>query len=263
MKALILAAGSGSRMMPHTASSPKCLMHFAGKRLFDWQSEALAANGVNEITVVGGYQIESWQSTNVSLVENSDWAETNMVHSLFCARDLLNHANRLVLSYGDIVFEPGVVRTLLDTPGDIVVATDKEWERFWSKRFSNPLEDAESLTLSEENLITDIGQNVSDITEIQAQFMGLMCFNRKGLDRIMKFYDDAAERADWMLGRTKRTCYTTDFLRGLIMSGESVRAALVHGGWLEFDTPSDLALYEAMHKDESLKQFFRTDGQLP
>ena len=58
MKAIILAAGRGSRMCQLTEEQPKCLTKLAGKSLLEWQQEALKATGIQEIVVVGGYRYE-------------------------------------------------------------------------------------------------------------------------------------------------------------------------------------------------------------
>jgi len=55
-KAIILAAGQGSRLLPLTADQPKCLIEFAGKSLIAWQIESLVANGITEIAVVTGFR---------------------------------------------------------------------------------------------------------------------------------------------------------------------------------------------------------------
>lgn len=57
-KAIILAAGQGSRLLPLTAEQPKCLIHFSGRTLLAWQVEALAAHGVSEIHVVTGFMTD-------------------------------------------------------------------------------------------------------------------------------------------------------------------------------------------------------------
>ncbi|MEO6579681.1 MAG: NTP transferase domain-containing protein, partial [Sphingomicrobium sp.] len=56
MKAIILSAGQGSRLGHLTDDRPKCLIEFAGKSLLDWQLDTLAANGVDEVVVVTGFQ---------------------------------------------------------------------------------------------------------------------------------------------------------------------------------------------------------------
>jgi choline kinase len=55
-KAIILAAGQGSRLLPLTADQPKCLIDFSGKSLIAWQIASLVANGIGEIAVVTGFR---------------------------------------------------------------------------------------------------------------------------------------------------------------------------------------------------------------
>jgi len=56
MKALILAAGFGSRLMPLTENKPKCMVEYKNKKLIDYEITALKEAGVGEIAVVGGYK---------------------------------------------------------------------------------------------------------------------------------------------------------------------------------------------------------------
>jgi len=56
MRAIILSAGQGSRLLPLTADRPKCLIEFSGRTLLDWQLDILGANGVTEVVVVVGFR---------------------------------------------------------------------------------------------------------------------------------------------------------------------------------------------------------------
>jgi len=58
MRAIIIGAGRGSRLMPTTADSPKCFAEVGGMRILDWALEALRQNGVTDVAFIGGYQIE-------------------------------------------------------------------------------------------------------------------------------------------------------------------------------------------------------------
>ena len=58
MRAVILAAGRGSRMKNLTDDRPKCLVELKGKALLDWQLESLRASGIREIAVISGYKSE-------------------------------------------------------------------------------------------------------------------------------------------------------------------------------------------------------------
>ena len=58
MKAIILSAGQGKRLLPLTAEIPKCLLPIQGKKLIEWQIDALHRCGIDKITVVTGYRAE-------------------------------------------------------------------------------------------------------------------------------------------------------------------------------------------------------------
>jgi L-glutamine-phosphate cytidylyltransferase len=66
-KAIILAAGQGSRLLPLTADQPKCLIDFAGRSLIEWQIRSLAANGIVEIAVVTGFRDEKLNAALAAL----------------------------------------------------------------------------------------------------------------------------------------------------------------------------------------------------
>ena len=73
-----------------------------------------------------------------------------------------------------------VVRALLACPADICVAVDTGFLTYWSLRFDDPLSDVESLQMDARQCITSIGDKVTDITEVQAQYIGLMKFSGAG-----------------------------------------------------------------------------------
>ena len=67
-RALILAAGRGSRMGKETALKPKCFTILHGKRLLDWQIESLKASGIDEISIVTGYKTEMFEGNLIKYV---------------------------------------------------------------------------------------------------------------------------------------------------------------------------------------------------
>ena len=62
MKAIILAAGRGSRMKKLTNDKPKCLVKLHGKPLLEWQLESMRKSGISEIAIVTGYKHEMLSS---------------------------------------------------------------------------------------------------------------------------------------------------------------------------------------------------------
>ena len=85
MRAVILAAGEGTRLRPHTNDRPKCLVELAGRPLLAWQLDALHAAGVTDVTIVTGYRADQI-TVGTRRVHNDRYDDTNMVASLMCAR---------------------------------------------------------------------------------------------------------------------------------------------------------------------------------
>ena len=90
MKAIILAAGEGSRLRPYTLDRPKCLVEVAGVSLIDRQISILQSCGIDEVVVIGGYRSEMLEGKGTRLKTNDRYAETNMVWTLFCAEEELS-----------------------------------------------------------------------------------------------------------------------------------------------------------------------------
>lgn len=94
MQAVILAAGTASRLRPLTEHCPKCLLQIGGKTLLERTIEAITGSGINEITVVTGYLKdmivtflnEHYPNLTFHFIHNEDYASTNNIFSLWLAR---------------------------------------------------------------------------------------------------------------------------------------------------------------------------------
>lgn len=235
MRGIILAAGRGSRMGSMTAHQPKCLTVLAGETLLSWQMKALRTAGVSEIALVRGYAADRLPVAGCQAVDNPRWADTNMVASLCCAARYLE-AEPCMVSYGDIVYHPSAVQTLVAADGDIVVAYDRLWSALWKDRFNDPLDDAETFR-TEGGRLMEIGGNVNDLARVQGQYMGLLKITPDGwrsIDRFVRALAPAErDRID-----------ATSLLSQMLAGDTEVRTSPVDGRWCEVDTASDLELYE-------------------
>lgn len=185
MRAIILAAGRGSRMGSLTDDRPKCLTIIKGKSLIEYQIAALTEAGIKDIAIVTGYKSEMLTKYGSYHFHNERWKETNMVFSLLCAKEWLDNYNCIV-SYSDIYYDSRIVKDLIACPNDIAVAYDPNWLAFWSKRFENPLNDAETFRIDEDGHIIEIGQRPKTIEEIQGQYMGLLKIKRSKLQSLFE-----------------------------------------------------------------------------
>lgn len=236
-KVLILGAGEGTRLRPYTLDRPKCMVEVEGRSLLDRQLDVIRGAGVESIILVGGHRAEWLDRPDVTLRLNPRYAETNMVWSLFCAEEDLS--GEVVVAYGDIVYSPRILQAVMSSNADIAVAIDLEWESYWRARNEDPLADAETLRLTEDGRILELGQKPLSLSQIQGQYMGLMKFSPRGMETLKrKFHSARAGGA--IRGKSVEKAYMTDMLQSLIDDGEDLHAVQVLGGWVEVDTVEDL-----------------------
>ena len=115
MRAIILAAGQGTRLLPFTRNHPKCLVPVGGKAILDHQLDALAANGIDDVLVIGGYRIDRLEQhlsqrparSRPGLLCNPFWPVANSISSVWTARAALDRD--LCLMNGDTIFSASLI----------------------------------------------------------------------------------------------------------------------------------------------------------
>ena len=115
MKAIILAAGMGTRLRPYTDNIPKALLQFQNHAIIALQLNSIKKEGIKDITLVTGYKSELLNNLGCQVEHNPDYAKTNMVSTLFCASNAMLKGGDLIISYGDIIYEPDVLHKLIDS----------------------------------------------------------------------------------------------------------------------------------------------------
>jgi choline kinase len=244
MRAIILAAGRGSRMGQLGDERPKCLVEFGGKPLIERQVAALRGGGAKAVGVVRGYRAEMIKLPDLTYFQNERWAETNMVMSLATAAEWLK-AGPVIVSYADIFYRHELVRELAAASGDIVVTYDRAWRSLWSRRFVDPLADAETFRADASGRLIEIGNKTSSIDEIGGQYMGLLKFSPHG-------WRDVEMLLATLDAQTRDRLDMTGLLQRLLRRNVAIGTIGTDGQWGEIDNPSDLALYERMAKDGEL-----------
>lgn len=128
MKALILAAGSGSRLAPVTDTCPKSLVPVNGKPILMKQIENLHENGVFDITIISGYKADILENavhknySEIKIIENINYATTNNMYSAYLGRTVIDGDGFLMMN-ADVFFDASVIEGLLacEAPNAIVV----------------------------------------------------------------------------------------------------------------------------------------------
>ena len=132
-RAIIMAAGTGSRMQPVTLITPKPMIRVNGVRMIDTVIDALHKNGIYEIYIVVGYLKEQFQVLEqeyegVTLIENPYYDTCNNISSLYVARE---HLSDVIILDGDqVIFHPEILDPNFERSGYNAVWTDRhtvEW----------------------------------------------------------------------------------------------------------------------------------------
>ncbi|MFE9324090.1 phosphocholine cytidylyltransferase family protein [Nocardia sp. NPDC052278] len=246
MRAVILAAGRGSRMGAHTDEHPKCLVNVGGRTLLDRHRDALDAAGVEEVGIVTGYCAETLTGRLSRDFHAPRWQETNMVVSLTAADDWLSTAPCLV-AYGDIFYTADTVRSLVQASAELAIAYDPHWLELWAKRFADPLDDAETFRLRSDSTVAEIGRRAASTEEIQGQYMGLLRFTPPAWTR-------ARDHLAALTPATRDALDMTSLLQNLITTGEQILAIPRHGPWGEVDHPADISLYTSILEHPSTSE---------
>lgn len=235
MKAIILAAGRGSRMQSLTKNAPKCLLTVGQQTLLARQLDLFAKLGL-EVGVVSGYRRRSLQLEGCKEFKNRSWRTTNMVHSLTLADSWLG-SDDCIVSYSDIYFETSGLQPLLGSEENISMCYDVNWESLWRARFADPLSDAESFKVDSTGWVTEIGSRPSDILSVQGQFMGLLKIRPAGWQQLRSTLKSFPPEA-------RRNLQLTHLLGKAIALGDCKVCGIPYADkWMEFDSPSDLRLF--------------------
>lgn len=129
MKALILAAGVGSRLAPLTDHMPKSLVEVNGTPILMKQIENLHACGITDITVVSGYlshvlaDAVGGKYPEIRILESVDYAITNNMYSAYLAKEAMAGQGFLMMN-ADVFFDASVIRALLDCPHPNAIVVD-------------------------------------------------------------------------------------------------------------------------------------------
>jgi len=240
MKAIVLAAGQGTRLRPLTNDIHKCMVEYQNKPIIDYILEAMKECNITDIAVVNGYKkdvLEDYlKNQNLNFYTNKEFEKTNMVSTLFCAKDFMD--DDLIISYADIVYKKEILDKLIDSKDDFSVVVDRKWQELWSQRMENPLEDVETLRINDGQIV-ELGKVPNNYADIEGQYIGLIKISKRMLKKVINFYDDL-DKDKIYDGKDFDNMYMTSFIQLIIDNLMYVKPVFIDGGWVEVDSINDL-----------------------
>ena len=243
MKIIILAAGQGVRLRPLTDTKPKCMVEYNEKSIIDHLLQTIKECSIDDIYIVNGYKKEVLEKhlrdEKVSFYTNERYSKTNMVSTLFCAKEEMDED--IIISYADIIYQKEVLEKLLKSNEDFSVVIDKKWKDLWDQRMENPIDDAETLKVKDGNIV-EIGKKPESYNEIAGQYIGLFKISKNAINKVISFYESLDKTTKYD-GKDFDNMYMTSFIQCVINNIMDVKPVYIEGGWVEIDSLEDLKSY--------------------
>jgi len=226
LKAVILAAGQGKRLLPFTREIPKALLPLngaTGLTILEHQVGVLEEVGVDEILVVVGHgreRIKTLLKDRVSYVVNENYSRTNSIYSFYLAMDSLE--GEVLIINGDVLFSREVVERLLNSPYSGVLSIDSGAEL-----------DEETMKVAlDGSRVVDIRKDLP-LQEARGENLGVVFFQGEALAILKRVVKEMIVRGEvnrWIPAAFRE-----------MLPLYPVHAVDVKGlPWIEIDFPQDL-----------------------
>ena len=243
MKAIILAAGDGSRMGKLTQNIPKPLVMVNGKSIIERQLSILKQNKILDVIIVTGSHNEKFNFKNVVYVNDLEHKKHDTLGSLITARDYMN--DEIIITYADQIFDEKIMESVINFKGDIGIAVDLDWEKNYVNRDQHPKSEAENVLING-NRILELRKNISECKENEkiGECLGLMKFSRKASKVFLDKYSELeiSHQGKFHNASSLEKALISDMIQELIDSEINVEPIYVSGKWCEIDTPQDLEI---------------------
>lgn len=225
--AVVLAAGRGKGLEVLTEERPKVMLSVGGKPLLRWLVDGFKTQGINDITVVGGYRADAIDAVGIKLAINPRPHDTGELASLLCATDALK--GDAVVVYGDLLFRSYILRDLLESEADITVVVDSSSAALANQSVRDfaycTLEDDRALFGQPVYLRAIQEQAVQESGRSQGRWIGLMRVRGEAAGRLRQTLEALRARPDF------DTLDMPALLNALVGAGEKIAVQYVHGHW--------------------------------
>jgi len=230
MKAVILAAGQGTRIRSVHGEHPKCLIEVDDATILDRQLGALSMAGINEVAIVVGYEKEqiiahvkrnhAKHKQKIHFIENPAFAITNNIYSLWLAIDWLRGDSFIVLN-ADVVFDPEILKHAVSPYAEISMIVDPLWR------------DETMKVVIEGDRVIRMSKKISQ-EYFSGTYIGITVFSRSIQDRFFG-------KVNGLINAARVNDFFNIAVQELADEGVRVGYTSTDGlPWAEIDDPADL-----------------------
>ena len=240
MKAIILAAGRGTRIPQVTKNKPKCLVKIDKKTILERQISFLHKLRINDIIIIRGFKKNKILIKKIKYIENKNYKKNEQLDSLFSAKS--EFTDDLLILFSDIIYDFSIIKKIfLEKKKLISLAVDKNWKKRYKFRFDHPVEQADKVKINKKGEVLKIGKKLK-IKETSGEFLGIFKVSKHGCKILLqnyKKYKKDQDTADKQIH---------DFFKFLINKGIQISSVPVRGKYMEIDTFNDYKLAKKLFK---------------
>lgn len=226
--ALVLAASRGRGLEAVTAQRPKVMLPIAGKPLLRWLVDGFKKQGVNDITVVGGYRADAIDTAGIRLVVNERHETTGELASLACATQAFEHDT--VISYGDLLFRSYILHDLVESDAHFCVIVDSSQTQPTNQSvrdFAYCSSGDDRGLFGQKVVLRRVSSEATapDGTAPHGRWIGLLGVRGEGREKLQRIFATLRERGDF------DSLDMPALLNALVDAGEQIEVQYVHGHW--------------------------------
>jgi len=230
MKGVILAAGRGTRIRSVHGEHPKCLIEVDNATILDHQLKALSMAGINDVSIVVGYEREQIINhvmsgklshiQRIRFIENPAFATTNNIYSLWLALEWVRGDSFIVLN-ADVIFNPEILDVAVRLHAPISMIVDPLWR-----------DETMKVVILDDHVIR-MSKNISR-KEFSGTYIGITVFSKVIQDRFFHKMED-------VIAAGRMNEFFNVVVQELATEGVHVGYTSTDGlPWAEIDDPVDL-----------------------
>jgi phosphoenolpyruvate phosphomutase len=232
----VLAASRGGELRQLTEDRPKAMLSVNGRPMLARLVECVKKQGIDRVTVIGGYKADTIDITGIELLVNERHATSGELISLACARDAF--CDEMVILYGDLVFRSYILRGLMESDRELTIVVDSQTGTNHSTSVDDyaycSAPDDRSLWGQDVLLERLDTEAVSNGTPADGRWIGVLRARAGGRAWIEHALDVLGRRPDF------DRLTLRDLLNEVVSAGHPVRVMYIHGHWLDVNSIADL-----------------------
>lgn len=253
ISAVIPAAGKNNHeSFKHLiAETPVCMLDIGGKSILQRNKELLNSLGITDINVITGYLQDKITLEGIHKIENQEYQQTSILHSIMTAKEKLK--GKTLLVYSDILFEKEIVEKLLKSTANITLLVDSsvktspvrreklgEQDVVLVKATQAPILGDRVVRPDKENQLLNIGKDLAP-EEATHEYIGMALFSEQGIEDFKQQYEieQPKNKTPFQGAPSFNLANFFHLIQEMVHQGYKVNVVEIEKGWMEIHTFDD------------------------